>query len=94
MTVEMDTDRANAAIGSNALAEVMQTAMDTMKPEAAYFGAKDGRRTGFFVFDLADAADIPRIAEPLFQQLGARLDLTPVMDFADVQSGLQRYAAG
>jgi hypothetical protein len=94
MTVEMDTEKANQAIKDDTLAKLLTPALDQVKPEAVYFGAKDGRRTGFIVFDLKEASDIPTIAEPFFQGLDAKVDITPVMDFADVQAGLQKYASG
>jgi hypothetical protein len=93
LTVAMDTDKANQAIRNNTLEQTMKSALDAVKPEAVFFAAKDGKRTGYIVFDLADPADIPGVCEPFFQELGAEIDLVPVMDLADVQAGLQRYAA-
>jgi hypothetical protein len=93
MTVSMDTEKGSLAIRNNTLGQVMKTALDAVKPEAAYFGTKDGKRTGFIVFDLADPSDLPSVAEPFFQELGAAIDVVPVMDFNDVQSGLQKFGA-
>ncbi len=93
MTVEMDTEKANKAIAENKLGEIMMSAFERIKPEAVYFGAKDGRRTGFIVFDLKEAADIPSVAEPFLQALDVRIDLIPVMDAQEVQAGLQKYAS-
>ena len=94
LTVQMDTERTNKAIASGKLGGIMKATVERLKPEAAYFGAQDGRRTGFFVFDLAEASDIPSLVEPLFQELDVRIDVIPVMDLAGVQSGLQKYQAG
>ncbi|HWG24612.1 DUF3303 family protein [Actinospica sp.] len=93
MTVSMDTEKANLAIRNNKLAEIMTSSLEAVKPEATYFGTKDGLRTGYIVFDLVDASDIPSIAEPFFQELDAKIDVIPVMDLADVQAGLQKYSA-
>ncbi|MEY9968444.1 hypothetical protein ABIA33_006528 [Streptacidiphilus sp. MAP12-16] len=90
MTVQMDTEKANKAIKDQALPTIMKSALDRVKPEAAYFGALDGMRTGYIVFDLKDPSDIPSVAEPFFQELGAKVAFIPVMDFNDVQSGLQK----
>ena len=92
LTVEMDTEKTGKVIADNRLAEVMRAAFDRLKPEAAYFTALDGLRTGLFVFDLRDTADIPRLCEPLFQELGARINLTPAMDIDDVEAGMRRHA--
>lgn len=90
LTVRMDTEKGNKAIAGNTLPTIMKSLLDRLKPEAAYFGSLEGHRTGFIVFDLKETSDIPSIAEPLFQELGAELTFTPVMTFEDVQSGLQK----
>ena len=94
LTVEMDTEKANKAITDNTLPKTMRSMVDQLKPEAAYFGAKDGMRTGFIVFDLKEPSDIPAVAEPFFQELGAKVTFVPVMSVDDVQAGLQKYASG
>jgi hypothetical protein len=93
MTVGLDTEKANQAIQHHTLEKTMESALGALKPEAAYFGSLHGKRTCFIVFDLEDPSDIPSVAEPLFQELGAEIDLTPVMSFGDVQLGLQKYNA-
>lgn len=90
LTVQMDTEAANKAIKDHSLPTIMKSALGGLNPEAAYFGAKDGLRTGYIVFDLKDPSDIPSVAEPFFQALGAKVTFTPVMTFEDVQAGLQR----
>lgn len=94
LTVELDTAKANAAITDKTLAETVSSALDPVKPEAVYFGAKDGMRTGFIVFDLHEPSDIPSVAEPFLQKLGAKVSLIPVMSLDEVQEGLQKYAGG
>jgi hypothetical protein len=89
LTVQMDTDKANKAIADRTLPTILKSVFDRIKPEAVYFGTMDGVRTGYIVFDLKDAVDIPSFAEPLFQHLGAKVNLLPVMNFEDVQTGLQ-----
>ncbi len=93
LTVQMDTERANKAITGKTLADTMKSVFDRIKPEAAYFGALDGQRTGYIVFDLKDPSDIPSIAEPFFQDLGAKISFVPVMNFDDVQAGLQKFGS-
>lgn len=90
MTVQMDTAKASQAIVDKSLAKLVESTLDRVEPEAVYFGAKDGMRTAFIVFDLEDASGIPAVAEPFFQHLGAKIDLIPVMDFRDVQAGLAK----
>ena len=64
------------------------------KPESAYFGTENGKRTGYLFFDLDDSARIPVIAEPLFQQLGAAVEFIPVMNADELQRGLAEIAKG
>jgi hypothetical protein len=74
--------------------EVNRQLMDTTKPEAAYFGTENGRRTGYLVFDMVDSAQIPVIAEPLFQRMGATVEFIPVMNADELQRGLAAAATG
>ncbi|MFI7008445.1 hypothetical protein [Streptomyces sp. NPDC050145] len=90
LTVQMDTERANKAIADNTLPQVMKSALERLAPESAYFGAKDGMRTGFFVFDLKELSDIPVICEPFFQEMGAKVNIIPVMSQEDLQAGLAK----
>jgi hypothetical protein len=42
------------------------------------------------VFDMPDPSDMPPFAEPLFESLGADVELAPVMNADDLQKGLAR----
>ena len=44
----------------------------------------DGQRGGYVVLDLADASQIPAIAEPLFLWLSADVEILPVMTPEDL----------
>lgn len=84
----MDTGTSNEAIKSGRFPEIMQRAIDSLDPEAAYFGPSEGGRCCFLVFDMQDSSTMPSIAEPLFQELGAEIELYPVMNREDLQKGL------
>lgn len=84
----MDTQVSNGAIKTGRLPEIVKSLMDRLDPEAAYFGPGDGGRCCVLVFDLQDPAAIPAIAEPLFQELGAKIEINPVMNREDLQKGL------
>jgi glutaredoxin len=56
-----------------------------IKPECAYFGDADGKRTGFLVVNLEGLHKIPAIAEPWFLAFNASVQLTPVMTAEDLQ---------
>lgn len=90
LKVQMSVDAANAAIKSGRFGKIMSSTLERLKPEAAYFTAVNGDRGGFIVFDLKHPSDIPSICEPLFSELGAKVELTPVMTPDDVQAGLAK----
>jgi len=69
---------ANAAAKKNGL-KVIRQILEQQKPEAAYFIADGGQRTGILIIDIATASDIPAIAEPWFLALNASVEATPVM---------------
>ncbi|MYS23644.1 hypothetical protein GA0115240_154735 [Streptomyces sp. DvalAA-14] len=93
LTVQMDTEKANKAITDRTLPAVLTSVFDRISPEAVYFGSAEGMRTGYIVFDLEDAADIPSVAEPFFQELGAKVTFMPVMNLQDIQTGLRNLDA-
>lgn len=78
----------NDAIEDGTLTQVIQSMMETLKPEAAYFMAEGGDRAGMMVFDMTDPAQIPQIAEPLFMNLDAAVEFIPVMNADDLKRAL------
>ena len=92
LKVQMDVEAANAAIRDGSWGQTMEQVMGRLHPEAAYFTALDGKRTGLIIFDLEDPAQIPPIAEPFFMTAHASIELTPVMTMEEVQTGLQEAA--
>jgi hypothetical protein len=83
-------ERGNEAIRDGTLEKSIQTLMEQLKPEAAYFMPFDGERAGMMVFDMTDPAQIPQIAEPLFMALDAAVEFTPVMDADDLKRALSQ----
>lgn len=65
--------------------KAIQTILEQQKPEAAYFIAEGGRRTGIIVIDMKDASELPAITEPWFLALNASVEVTPAMVPADLQ---------
>ena len=92
LKVSIPVEIGNATIKNGRLPQAMQETAARLEPEAAYFFAEDGKRTGLFFFDMKDVSSIPSIAEPLFMSLDAALTLTPVMNAEDLQKGLVEAA--
>ena len=87
--VSIPVEKGNAAYLDGSLAKTVESVINKIKPEAAYFGAMDGCRGGFMVFDLADPSQIVAISEPFFLNLNARVEYSPVMNPEDLQIGFQ-----
>jgi hypothetical protein len=83
-------ERGNEAAADGTLAQAIESLIDQVKPEAAYFMLADGERAGMLFFDKADSADLPAINEPLFAKLDAAIEIVPVLTAADLKRGLAR----
>jgi hypothetical protein len=90
LKVSMPVESGNTAVKDGLLKKVLEESMARLKPEAAYFFAENGCRTAMMIFDLADASDIPSVAEPFFTALSAAVTLVPVMNAEDLGKGLQK----
>jgi hypothetical protein len=90
MTVQMDVDAASRGIQDGTLPKVMDSTLSQLQPESAYFTTHEGCRTAYIFFDLKDPSQMPRIAEPLFSGLKAKIDLSPVMNADDLRKGLSQ----
>jgi hypothetical protein len=93
LRVSMETNASNAAIKDGSLPKIMQSALERLKPEAAYFCTQEGRRTAFIVFDLQSSSDMPSIAEPFFTGFNAIVDFSPCMNADELRAGLDKVAA-
>ena len=90
MRITIPVEAGNRAIADGTLQKTLEATMERLKPEAAYFIATGGERSALLFFDLADASDIPPIAEPIFRNLNASVEFSPVMNAEDLQAGLGR----
>lgn len=90
MKVSIPVEAGNRAIKEGMLAKTVMSFVDAMKPETAFFAAEGGKRTAYFVFDLPDPTMIPSVAEPFFTNLGASIDMSPVMNLAEMKTGVEK----
>ncbi|MFG3281460.1 hypothetical protein [Streptomyces sp. NPDC048111] len=88
LKAQLDTEKCNDAIRDGTMEKTMQSLMETLHPEATYFTAENGLRTALIFFDMTDSSEIPKIAEPLLQDFGAKVDISPVMNREDLAKGL------
>lgn len=89
----LEVNASNKAIMDGSLQKIMQSTMERLHPEAAYFYTLDGCRGCIMVFDMKDSADIPMICEPFFMGLNAKVEFTPVMNAEDMHKGLGAWMA-
>ena len=82
--VSMNTEATNDTVRAGEMGATIQEILAEIQPEAAYFGEEIGERTAFLFVDLADASEIPAIAEPWFLAFDARVEFHPVMTPEDL----------
>ncbi len=84
LKAECPVEAGNAAAKDGSLTKKIQSILEDQKPEAAYFLAHNGRRTGFIFIDMQDPSQIPAVAEPWFLAFNASVELIPVMKPEDL----------
>ena len=65
----------------------IQAFIDNYKAEAAYFTPSNGDRSANFIIDMPSSDMMATIAEPFFE-MGARVEMQPIMNFEDLRKGL------
>jgi hypothetical protein len=82
------TEAGNKMVQDPDFLKKLEDYMNKVKPEAAYFMPIDGHRAGAFIVNIEDNSQVPAIVEPLFQWMGANVDVIPVMNFDELKKGL------
>src|SRR5205823_8353349 len=85
LKVSIPVETGNATIGDGTLPKTIESILNELKPEAAYFAEENGKRTGFVVFDLKDTSQIPAVAEPWFLAFNAQVEFHPAMNLEDLK---------
>ncbi|WP_330330594.1 hypothetical protein OHS33_13195 [Streptomyces sp. NBC_00536] len=78
---------ANEGIKSGALLKAIDTLLETVQPEASYFGLAEGVRSVWIVFDLQESSQVPALVEDLIMQFEAEVEIAPVMNREDLAKG-------
>ncbi len=95
LTFRIPMDKGNAAVRDGSLPDTIQSVLEDLKPEAAYFSDIEGARGGYLVVNMDDASQIPAVAEPLFLAMDATVQVHPVFTLEDIpraMEGLQQAA--
>jgi len=88
MRVAIPNEGGNSAVKDGSIGKIIGAFLEQQHPEAAYFVAEGGERTGYFVLDVKDSSDIPSLSEPFFQGLNAAIEFTPAMNPQDLKTAL------
>jgi hypothetical protein len=89
----LPVEKGNQAFKDGSLGKTLESIINKLKPEAAYFAPMDGKRSGMLFFDLAEPSQIVEVVEPLFANLNAAVELLPVMNGDDLRKGLGKASS-
>ena len=79
LKASLPIESGNAAIKDGTIGDTINSILGEQKPEAAYFGVEDGKRTAFIFLNMENGSDLPKILEPWFLAFNAQIEITPVM---------------
>jgi hypothetical protein len=83
--ISLPVQRFNEALRDGSAGEKMGRILEETKPEAAYFTSTDGNRGGYLVYNISQASEIPRLAEPWFLNFDAKVEFHAAMTPEDLQ---------
>ena len=82
------TESGNKMVQDPNFLKKLETYINKIKAESAYFFEADGNRIAAFIADVQSAEQIPVITEPLFSGMDAHVELHPVMSLDDLKKGI------
>lgn len=74
----------NTLVKNGTAGQIIQEILGDLKPEAAYFAVRDGKRGGTLVLDVSEASGLPAVAEPFFLRFNANVSFHPCMTPEDL----------
>jgi hypothetical protein len=83
--VKIPTEAGNKMVLDPNLLRKLEEYINKVKAEAAYFFEADDNRVAAFIVDVQSADQIPVLAEPLFNGMGANVEFHPVMSLDDLK---------
>jgi len=97
MDVRLPLEPFNTMVRNGAAGQKLQQILGDIKPEAAYFSERDGKRGAILIVDVPDPSAAPRFAEPFFLAFDASVQFHIAMSPEDLAgAGLEelgkRYA--
>ena len=87
-TIPMDTG--NQAIKNGTIAKTMESLLQDLHPETAYFFPENGKRTALLAFDMKDTSQLVEFGERVWLNLQAEVSFFPVMNAQELKAGLEK----
>ena len=87
---KVPTEAGNKTVQDPEFIKKLKDYMNKVKPEAAYFMPQGGERSAAFIINIESNDQIPSVVEPLFQWMGANVEVLPVMNFDDLKKGISK----
>lgn len=84
MDVEFPVEPFNAHVRDGSAGAKIKKILEAIKPEAAYFAERNGKRGGTFVVNVNSPSDIPVLAEPFFLTFNASVQFHVAMTPEDL----------
>ena len=85
---QIPTETGNKMVKNPNFLQNLEDYMKKVNTEAAYFFEAGGDRTFAFIINIDRVDMVPSIAEPLFQDFGAKVEFHPVMVLEDLKKAL------
>jgi hypothetical protein len=82
--VNLPLEPFNAMVKDGTAGPTLERILGDIKPEAAYFSERNGKRGATLIVDVAEASRAPAIAEPFFLTFNASVEFHPVMSPEDL----------
>jgi hypothetical protein len=87
---KIPTEAGNKMVQDPEFMKKLEDYINKVKPEAAYFLPFNGYRTAAFIVNMENNSQVPELVEPLFQWMGANVDIIPVMNYDDLKKGISQ----
>lgn len=90
LQVKLPNAAFNAAVKDGSVGKKIESVMQEIKPEAAYFIEYDGCRGAILVVNVPESSAVPRLAEPWFLLFDATCEFRVAMTADDLaKAGLE-----
>ena len=86
---QISTEAGDKMVKNPKFLQNLENYIKKVNAEAAYFFEAGGDRTFVFIVKLKSSDIIPSVAEPLFQDFGAKVELHPVMVLENIKKAVE-----